>query len=315
MSISKPLSGAALHSKAISAGDVTTAIGLSVLFAVSWVLPTSVWPRFCRLVAPLVVPNITADPRGVASDIRRILGKDAVSGAPEAVLETLAAEQVLSILQILREYRPGGLKPQIHVEGMEHVKAALERGRGAVLWVGYTYYADLIAKMAFDRSDLPIHHLSRPSHGFSWTRFGIRFLNPIKTSREDRYIAERVMLNLDVPGEALHRLAQQLAGNAVVSITARGDARQPVSVKLLNGTWDLAPGAAFLAAQTGAVLLPVFPYRDADGRLCVRVDRPLHVPSAAANAEIVAKAAEDYAARLEPFVRENPGQWMGWLHD
>ena len=84
--------------------------------------------------------------------------------------------------------------PDVYLNGEAHLRSALESGRGVILWVLETSFSTLMAKIALHNSGYRACQLSRPGHGFSSTPFGIRFLNPIWTRVEDRYIAERILI-------------------------------------------------------------------------------------------------------------------------
>jgi lauroyl/myristoyl acyltransferase len=131
---------------AVSASDGAVLFGLPILLAISWALPEGIWPRFCGAVARLAVPMLSADPAATAAVIQQTLSARAPNLPPERILERLSGERILAILQLLRSYRPGGWNPPIRLRGTEHVEAALARGRGAILWVGMTVYADLVGR-------------------------------------------------------------------------------------------------------------------------------------------------------------------------
>jgi lauroyl/myristoyl acyltransferase len=298
----------------VSSSDLAVLFSLPLLFAVSWLLPEGLWRRFCRAAGPLAAPMLAGDRAALLATMRRTLG-DRLSERPgDSILNELAGEQVLTILQLLRDYRPGGWRPEIRLAGLAHLEAALARGRGAILWVGFTVYGDLVAKMAFHRARLAVSHLSRASHGFSGTRFGLRVLNPIQTAVEDRYLGERVLLAPSGAGAALNALAARLADNRVVTFTVHRNARRPMVVPFLDGEIVLAPGATLLAHKTGAALLPVFAVRDRAGGHDVTIEAPLEVPRDLAKHEVAQGVGRDYARRLEPRVLAHPGQWRGWLH-
>jgi lauroyl/myristoyl acyltransferase len=200
------------------------------------------------------------------------------------------------------------------VAGLEHVEAARVQGRGAILWIGFTVYCDLVAKMGFHQAGLAVSHLSRASHGFSATRFGTRVLNPIQTAVEDRYLGERVMLSPTGASAALETLAARLANNRVVTFTVHRNAKRPIIVPFLEGEIVLAPGAPLLALKTQAALLPVFAFRNEAGVHTVTIEAPLEVPGDLPKQEVTQSVGRQYAARLEPYVLEHPGQWRGWLH-
>jgi|GEM_PF-567976 len=298
----------------VSPTDLAVLFSLPLLFAVSWLLPEGLWRRFCRSAGPLAVPMLAGDPKRVLGVMRRTLGGRPLGRSAEAILSELAGEQVLTILQLLRDHRPGGWRPEIRLAGLEHVEAALGRSHGAILWVGFSVYGDLVAKMAFHQARLAVSHLSRASHGFSGTRFGMRVLNPIQTAVEDRYLGERVLLSPTGATAALETLAARLADNRVVTFTVHRNAKRPVVVPFLEGEIFLAPGAPLLALKTQAALLPVFAFRDEAGVHTVTIEAPLEVPRDLPKQDVTQSVGRQYAARLEPYVLEHPGQWRGWLH-
>lgn len=308
----EPASGAAAE-PVFAAADLATLLGLPFLLTLSWLLPERWWPGFARAVAPLAGPMVAGDRAALPAIIARTIGARASRpDSPEAILTGLAAEQVLLQLQLLRGHRPGGWNPEIRLEGREHVAAARERGQGAILWIAFTVHADLAAKMAFHQAGFEVHHLSRPSHGFSASRFGVRFLNPIHTRIEDRFLGARVTLAPNDARPALEALARHLRGNGVVSVTARADAKRPAAVPFLDGEIKLAPGAVILARRTGAALLPTFAYREPSGVLKVTVEAPLEVPKGGPGSAAVDAAARGYAEVLAPYALAHAGQWKGW---
>jgi lauroyl/myristoyl acyltransferase len=298
----------------VSATDLAVLFSLPLLFSVSWLLPENLWRRFCRAAGPLAAPMLAGDRAALLSTIRRTLGERLNTRSGDSILNELAGEQILTILQLLRDYRPGGWRPEIRLTGLEHLEAARAEGKGAILWIGFTVYCDLVAKMAFHRARLAVSHLSRASHGFSGSRFGTRVLNRLQTAVEDRYLGERVMLSPSGAKPALETLAGRLAGNRVVTFTVHRNAKRPIVVAFLEGEIFLAPGAPLLAQKTGAALLPVFAFRDGDGVYDVTIEAPLEVRRDLPKQEAMRRVGQDYAARLEPRVLEHPGQWRGWLH-
>lgn len=268
----------------------------------------------CRRLGRFAIPALTDNPESLLQRMRQTLGENAIALSPETILSELAAEQILARLQLLKDYRPGGWQPVIQLEGREYIEAALQNGHGVILWVGYFVGSELVTKMALHQAGFAVHHLSRASHGFSSTRFGMRYLNRIQTAIEKRYLAERIVLSSDNPTQAMLSLAYQLRHNQIVSITAHRNSKTPTKVKFLDGYMYLAPGAPLLAHQTKAALLPVLPLRDENGNLTVIVEAPLQVSSDRSDRKVMERMAQQYATLLEPYVLKFPGQWLGWLH-
>jgi lauroyl/myristoyl acyltransferase len=225
----------------------------------------------------------------------------------------MAGEGILAFLQVLRSHRFDRWVPAVRLAGFDRIERALQAGRGVVLWVAHAFHGHLAAKVAFRKAGLSVSHLSRPTHGFSSSRFGIGYLNRIQTAVEDRYLAERILLPLEGQNAALNLLVRRLRANGVVSITAQRGTGRTVDAPFLGGSLALAPGAPALADMTGATLLPVFAFRDESGVVEVTVEPPIEIRSGAPREAAVAHAVRSYAAVLEPYVLRHPGQWLGWV--
>ena len=201
----------------------------------------------------------------------------AVGGA--RVLRNVLAHQVEETLQLLACHRPGGWRPTTELRGAHNLVSALTAGNGAVLWVANSAFASLVVKMALHDAGFKVHHLSHPRHGFSPTQFGMRWLNPIRTKIEAKYLASRAVLPLSHnAGPVLARLVDRLKEGGVVSVTAQATSLRPIAVPFLGGTLNLAPGAPGIAHRSGAALLPVFTTRDAVDHHTVTIEPALPLP-------------------------------------
>jgi lauroyl/myristoyl acyltransferase len=140
--------------------------------------------------------------------------------------------------------------------------------------------------------------------------FAVRWLNPVWTRIEERYVHERIVMEPGAETAALRRLRRRLEGNGVVSITVGDEAMQTVDVPFMNGSLRVATGPINLAAASGAPLLPVFAVRAEDGGFIVEIQSPLDIATDVARRDRMEGAASEYALRLEPLVRRYPGQWI-----
>ncbi len=303
-----------MSTKVFSGTDAAVLFAIPGLTTISWGVPERYWQKICRRLGPIAIPTITENPQSLLQVIQETLGDRKITQSPEAILTQMAGEQILSRLQLLKDYLPGGWKPKLQLVGREHIDTAIESGHGVILWLGYFVFCDLLPKIAFHRAGLAVHHLSSAHHGFSSTRFGTGYLNPIQTTIEDRYLAERVVLSPENPTKAMLTLAYRLRDNQIISITAHKNAKNPFKVKFLDGYLYLAPGAPLLAQNTKAALLPVLPLRNQAGELTVTVEAPLQISGDISKREVTKHLAQQYAKLLEPYVLKFPGQWLGWNH-
>ena len=295
-------------SSLIEITDIAVALGLPLLAAVSWFLPQRAWRGFCRACVPFYGPGQAGQPStpAVQRQIRQVLGARTPARPFAAVAGDLIEEDILSLVELLHVYRPGGWRPAIELVGGEHLAAAQAAGRGTIVWLGHFVHANLVAKMALHRAGFAVSHLSHRRHGFSGSRFGVRWLNRVQTAAEDRYLGERVLLDDERPATTMRTLRRRLEENRVVSISVRGDGGNSRAIQFFDGEVSIAAGAPKLAALSGAALLPVFPVRNAAGGFTVFVEPALDVRGDG--------ALRRYAALLEKYVLTYPAQWLGWFH-
>jgi lauroyl/myristoyl acyltransferase len=292
----------------ISIADLYQWAKLLALTPATWLLPME---RLLPMARDLHRWH-TAIPGSAAVAIARVLASRAPPEQASAIFRAWQDRALEVQLQILAMHRPGRRwRPTVSWDGLDHLAAALERRKGAILWVSDFVYSSLVTKMAFCRAGFAVSHLSRPSHGFSISPFGIRHLNPWWTKVEDRFIAERVVITGGDAKEALDILRARLSENGVVSITVAESARRTCDAKFFSGTVRVATGPAHLSRKSRAPLLPVFTLRHDDGVYGVSVGPPLDLNDV--RGPDYANAVQAYVAKLEPHVLQYPDQWNGWM--
>jgi lauroyl/myristoyl acyltransferase len=298
--------------RAFSMDDVGVLVGIPLLLGLAWLVPENYWPPIGQVLSPLAISGLTPDPTTTLGSIRRTLGSRLPATDARNILRSMASEGILTFFQILKCYRFDRWTPAVRLANFERVEQAQQSGRGVILWVAHAFHGHLGAKVAFRRAGLSVSHLSRPTHGFSSTKFGVRYLNWLQRVVEDRHLAERIQLPLEGQNAALNVVVRRLRANSIVSITAQRGTGRTVDAPFLDGRLLLAPGGPVLAHMTGATLLPVFAFRDESGLVDVTVEPPIEVPADAPREQAVADAVRRYATVLEPYVLRCPGQWLGW---
>lgn len=294
------------------ASDLAIAGSLAALLAPSWLLPEGSWTLLCRGLAriPGLVDRAMLD--RIAGIIRAALGEPDRRRA-DAIARDLQAAVYELRMQNLRAWRPGGWHPGIALEGEDHLLRALARGKGAVLWVAHFAFNSSITKIALHGRGHRVSHLSRPEHGFSKTRLGIAFLNPVRCIPEDRHLAQRIVFERRTPSTAMRRMVRTLRAGGIVSITAGAwEGSDLAEGTLLGGRLNLAIGAPRLAVLTGAALVPVFSIRDPGQGFRTIIEPPIAPMAAQTPEETCSAAAAEYLRRHEPWVRRFPDQWRGW---
>lgn len=297
----------------IRAKDLIEVVRIPILAVISWTIPERHWDSIARVIARLIACLGVGRTRS-RRQRRKHSFDDRIAPFISNSLETrMSAHYYVARMQAFRDYRPGGWRPEIQVIGAEHIEAAREKGHGVVLWVAPFRYSDLVTKKGLHEAGYRVSHLSRPSHGFSPTLFGIRVLNPIWTRIEDRYLAERVRLgDSSGSGSALKILRDRLKENRIVSITVGWQARKTVRVAFLGSTMRFATGPVHLACTSKAALLPLFSVRTDTGILAVNIESPLIQPTEGNTDERYKAVIQQYVQKLEQYVLDYPSQWDTW---
>lgn len=299
--------------RAFRAGDAGEAALIGLCRLVSATLPVSRWPTVAAAAARIEVGRRSRY-RRFDERVRAVFGED-MTGADVLDLWRRYRTQLhhRRLIVVAEGLGGRGYAPAVTLRGREHLEAALARGKGAILWFDNFIHHPLIGKRPFAEHGFSAWQLSSFDHGFSRTRFGRRWLNPLQLDAEARYVAGRIAFDRSSVLAATRRVIEVLAGNGIVRVTNNAYiGRQFLDVPFANGTAiRLAVTPFNFALKAGAALLPVSviertPFVDYE----VTVAAPLVLAGGKQAATAVAALA--YAGYLEPLVRAHPEQWRGW---
>ena len=286
-----------------SANPLTLTGRVAAAALTSWIVPERWWDPVTHAIGGMTVRRRPAR----AIELGQICGEDRAERALAIEQERIATGHAARLYG-LRLYAFPQRLPGTLLRGREHLHRALSQGHGAILWHGDFTFASLISKIALWRDGFRVSHLSRPTHGFASGGFAVRWLNPIWTRIERRYLRERLVIYPEASTTALRALRQRLDQNQVVSIALSDEGSHTITVRLLCGYLTVATGAVSLAMACGAPLLPIFTFSPRPRAFEVEIQPPLNVPADGSN---MTPVVEQFAERLAPLVREYPGQWLG----
>ena len=290
--------------------DAMLALGLVGGYAATFALPRRLDPwlaeRLTRLFLRLRGRSVAA----TEAKIRSVMGPRAdIVDLPAAVENYYAAKFEAAVGRV-RGMRPRAWDPRIEVEGREHVDAALEAGRGAILWrmdMGDTLHLQRAAW----QSGWSLVQLSSTNHGVGYSRLGFR-LAPFYARPENAYLSERVRIPADWSLRYLPRLVRALEANQVVAILGEVIARQNIVLPFFEAERPIAPGAATIAHRTGAALIPAMTTREGRWRYRVSLGPPIEVDRTLSRRQASEQATAAFGQLLEQAVAAHPGDYNGW---
>jgi lauroyl/myristoyl acyltransferase len=295
----------------IALPDVRETVKLAGMALVSWLLPVDELSSAARKIRRMRGERANGSHR-INLIVARVLSDYISRQRADEIDVDWRARTLEARMQILALHRPGrSWQPKIQIHGLEHLRAALGAKSGAILWVSDFVYSSLITKMAFCQAGYGVSHLTRPQHGFSVTRYGVRVLNPLWTKIEDRFIAERVTIDKENADTVLELLRSRLTANRVVSITVGNWARRTLDLPFFKGAIRLATGPAHLSQACHAPFLPVFTFRSDSGEYHVSIGSAIDGQTTSQGD--YARTIRSYVKTLEEYVLRYPDQWNGWM--
>jgi lauroyl/myristoyl acyltransferase len=199
---------------------------------------------------------------------------------------------------------------RVHIDGLEHLEAALARGKGVILWE-MPFGKRLWAKAVLAHRGFRLVQLHGRTHGASDSWVGQNVIRKIHRRLAAGLYAE--VLEMTRESIYLRHVLERLERNAIICMQGYGTAGSKfVSVNFLGTRQHFATGAVRMAQRSGAALIPMICFRDAgrEHRLVLGEPVPLE-GMAGGDADLVA-AVRHYAELLESFIRKYPEQWGGW---
>ncbi len=192
------------------------------------------------------------------------------------------------------------------IRGLEHLTAALEKNKGAILYSGHVYgqmscFATL-GLLGYKPNPVRLQLRSIQHPVRRW--FGDRFNRLLET----KFACRILWSTPDSFGVAV-KAANALRRNEVVNILIDlSFSAENIDVEFLGDRAHFPSGPVRLAQVTGAPLLDYFIHRTDDWvPQIVEIGEPYYVQDDAA------AAMQHCAARLEAKIRQHPAEWAPWL--
>ena len=202
---------------------------------------------------------------------------------------------IVDFLSLDRE-DPGRLQGLCTITGLEHVDAALRKGRGAILFAPHQGPWEVAGAFLASKG-YKMHSIALEHHSAGVTRFFSRRRNAWGL--------------VDYPpGDGAVKLRDALRANEIIVLLVdRKFSAKGMPITFLERRVRLPQGHVKLAMRTGASLIPCCCHYTEDGRIETVIDPPLGKVG-----ETARELAEECVARIERFIRKRPEQWFAFDH-
>lgn len=186
------------------------------------------------------------------------------------------------------------------VSGLEHLKAAVARGKGVILLTAHLGNWEL-GGVFLREEELPVTVVYVPDHSPSAESF--------RAFLRSRIQVEAVAIDPALELSSLPILRALKEGRVVALQGDRDFNDRGEWVDFFGAPVSLPPGPMILAGLTGAALVPAFVVYDPAHDLEVVFGEPLEVPAGDDRRAAARQALERWVAVLEEAVRRWPTQW------
>lgn len=215
----------------------------------------------------------------------------------DEIIRGMTENNVLTLLEVIFYEKLMSHDPDfVRIEGYEHLKAAIDKGKGVTILSAHFGNWELIG-YTLARLGHPLHVVARPQAVNQMTEL----INSFREKRGSKVIMENNIL------ESLKILRQKKVLGLVSDLNARDSGYQ---VKFFGRTASFYNVPVILARRAGASLIPTFAERQRDGRHIIRFEEPVQFKKG----QTMQEQVQIYARRYEDAFRRRPDLWC-WFHD
>ena len=254
-------------------------------------------PKFFGTAFALALPETR---QRVLRNLRRVKGQRSFLSEQRDVLQTFTS-YAACLAESLGIDRADGQRTELSLLGRDHLRAALEVGRGVILVTAHIGPWDCAARLlAKDFSaDVVVVMLAEPDEGARKVHDAVRERSGV-----------RVMHVGEHPLDALPLLRHVRNGGVVaIQLDRAAPAGRMLDVELFGSEESVPEGPFRLAALSGAPIVPIFAHRQGYFRYEFSIEAPIWVRRQASHAEL-RSAAASAAQAMQSFISRHPTEWF-----
>ncbi|TIQ36384.1 MAG: hypothetical protein E5X48_09365 [Mesorhizobium sp.] len=253
--------------RSVSNKDLRESLLSLFYLGVAAVLPVAWWGPICDWVSTLRRKrHVRKEFARYDVAIKAVLGDDVDT---QSLFKGHLAAAHRRRLMLAAHRVPRRWSPAIRLEGLDGLREALQRGRGAIVWCDQFIAQTIMGKRALFEAGIEAHQVSVTFHGFSESKFGLHVINRPLVEVENRFLKSRIVFERADAYQVTARIQKTLRQNGVVLMTNTihaGSTFTEIAMGV-HGWTHLASAPANFAARAGAALfamstLEIVPFRE-----------------------------------------------------
>jgi KDO2-lipid IV(A) lauroyltransferase len=194
------------------------------------------------------------------------------------------------------------LKKEIEIEGLEYLKRALQRGKGAIVLSAHLGNFTLMCAR-LSQENFPFKTVIRDPDDEAVADFFERMRNRLNVE----------LINAKPRNVCVRNSIEFLRQNGVLCLLADQSKNKGVFVKFFGHLSGTVAGPAVMALRTGAPIIPVFIVRKDKINHKIIVHPPLEVSLSGDYHKDIFEITQKFTTIIEEYARSYPEQWW-WVH-
>lgn len=204
--------------------------------------------------------------------------------------------------------------------GLEHLHDALRVGNGVILWESNGFGNRILSKRILHRKGFMVHQIHGANNlgGFlidngsaTWVRR--QLINLFFENLERQFVTEIINLPISNSLAFTRILLTRLSQNAILCIAGDGKTGQKlIPQKFLGRSNFFSTGIISLAKISGAAILPMFCFRERNGRIILVIEKSIKVQKDENRRQSFESHVADYKNLLGAYIKRYPEQYINW---
>lgn len=306
--------------KLITVKDFYPLSVVTLVQVATWICSPKVRVLLVKAVACVAHRLSTTKRRLSEKNVREVLGGNLSKERIRTIVESSFYEFWLETFFMPPSSIPIVPLTQLDIRGVEHLRRAIDNGKGAILWESSHFGRRVLAKRILCQKGFAVHQIHGENHmgGFpndgsfaSWTRE--HFIRRFFENCESAFVREIIYITSSQSLAFSKILLKLLKQNGIICISAdAGRGHKFIPVRFLGRTEFFPTGMVSLAKLSGATILPLFCIRENGTTPGLIIEPPICLEMDVDRESNLEKTVIQYASLLESYIMKYPEQYRDW---